>query len=150
MSKWRRTASLRARLGYEDRFLKAPTDRKYSKTHEWYLVNGDVVTMGITQHAADELTDITYIELPDVGATIGAGDSIGEVESVKATSEIFAAVGGAVLAVNEALSDHPELVNDDAFGDGWLVKLQASAPEALTALMDANQYKAFVENAEQS
>ena len=130
--------------------MKAPTDRKYSKTHEWYLVNGDVITMGITQHAADELTDITYIELPDVGSTIGAGDSIGEVESVKATSEIFVAVGGSVLAVNEALSDQPELVNDDAFGEGWLVKLQASSPEALTALMDANQYKAFVENAEQS
>lgn len=129
--------------------MKAPTDRKYSKTHEWYLVNGHVVTMGITQHAADELTDITYIELPDVGATVGAGDSIGEVESVKATSEIFVAVGGSVFAVNEALSDHPELVNDDAFGDGWLVKLQASSPEALTALMDANQYKAFVENAVQ-
>ncbi len=129
--------------------MKAPTDLKYSKTHEWYLVKGHEVTMGITQHAADELTDITYIELPDVGAVVGAGDSIGEIESVKATSEIFAAVGGSVLAVNEALSDHPELVNDDAFGDGWLVKLQASSPEALTALMDANQYKAFVQNAEQ-
>ena len=129
--------------------MKAPTDRKYSKTHEWFLLNDQMVTMGITQHAADELTDITYIELPDIGATVGAGDSIGEVESVKATSEIFSAVGGSVLAVNEALSDHPELVNDDAFGDGWLVKLQASSPEALTALMDANQYKAFVQNAEQ-
>ncbi len=133
----------------EDHLLKAPTDRKYSKTHEWYLVNGQVVMMGITQHAADELTDITYIELPDIGATVGAGDSIGEVESVKATSEIFSAVGGSVLAVNEALSDHPELVNDDSFGDGWLVRLQMSSSEPLIGLMDANQYMAFVQNAVQ-
>ncbi|MGB2985756.1 MAG: glycine cleavage system protein GcvH, partial [Phycisphaerae bacterium] len=107
--------------------MKAPIDRKYSETHEWFLVEGDVVTMGITQYAAEELTDITYVELPEVGTSVVAGDPLGEVESVKATSEILTAVGGTVVEVNTALADHPELINDDAFEEGWIAKIKANS-----------------------
>ncbi|MBI4717403.1 MAG: glycine cleavage system protein GcvH [Planctomycetes bacterium] len=127
--------------------MALPTDRKYSETHEWYLIEGDVVTLGITQHAADELTDITFVELPEVGKTYHAGDVIGEVESVKATSEIFTALPGTVLDVNTALAEHPERVNEDAFEEGWMVKLRASSLEPASNLMDAKEYKAYVRNA---
>ncbi len=127
--------------------MKAPTDRKYSETHEWVLIDDDIVTIGITQYAADELTDITYVELPRVGAVVSAGDPIGEVESVKATSEIFTAVSGEVVEVNDALVDHPELVNEDALEDGWIVRIRADSIEPIRSLMGAKEYKAFVRNA---
>jgi glycine cleavage system H protein len=120
--------------------MDAPTDRKYSKTHEWYLLEDDVVTMGITQFAADELSDLTFVELPEVGAKVSPGDSIGEVESVKATSEILTAIGGEVVAVNTELADHPELINDSAFEEGWMVKIRPDSTEPLTQLMDAKEY----------
>ena len=124
--------------------MKLPVDRKYSETHEWFLVDGDEVTIGITQFAADQLTDITFVELPGVGTTIKAGDAFGEVESVKATSEIFSAVTGKVAAINDTLGDHPEQINDDAFDGGWLIKLKAESTEPVSALMDAKEYKQFV------
>jgi len=124
--------------------MQAPVDRKYSETHEWYLIDDNVVTVGITQYAADELTDITFVDLPSVGAKLSVGDTLGEVESVKATSEIFTAVAGQVIEVNNALVDHPELINDDAFEEGWLARIKADAIEPLTALMDAKEYKTFV------
>lgn len=127
--------------------MNAPTDRKYSETHEWFQLDGGIVTVGITQHAADALTDITYVELPDVGKKVSAGDAVGEVESVKATSEIFTAVGGKIVEVNTALAEHPERINDDAFEEGWLFKLQIETAESLEALMDAKEYKTFVRNA---
>ncbi|MGD2111446.1 MAG: glycine cleavage system protein GcvH [Phycisphaerae bacterium] len=124
--------------------MNVPTDRKYSETHEWFLVDdNNVVTLGITQFAADELTDITYVELPEEGATVSAGAPIGEVESVKATSEVFTAVGGTVVEVNTALTDHPELINDDAFDEGWLVKIKADSLHGLETLMSAKAYKTF-------
>ncbi len=127
--------------------MKVPTDRKYSETHEWFLIDDDIVTMGITQYAADELTDITYVELPEVGTSVAAGDQLGEVESVKATSEILTAVGGEVIEVNTALADHPELINDDAFEEGWIVKIRPESTEPLTALLDAKEYRRYVRNA---
>lgn len=127
--------------------MNVPTDRKYAETHEWFRIDGDIVTMGITQYAADELTDITYVGLPDVGTTVAAGDPISEVESVKATSEILSAVGGQVTEVNTELSDRPELINDDAFEEGWMVKIRADSTEPLTALLDAKGYTAFVQSA---
>ena len=127
--------------------MKAPIDRKYSETHEWYLTDDDVITMGITQHAADELTDITYVELPAVGTRVQPGEAVGEVESVKATSEIFCAVSGKIVAVNEALREHPELINEDAFEEGWMLRIKADSVELLTALMDPKEYKVFVRNA---
>ena len=126
--------------------MQAPTDRQYSETHEWYLINDDVVTVGITQYAADELTDITYVELPEVGATVNADDAIGEVESVKATSEIFSAFAGRIVEYNESLADHPELINDEAFDEGWLIKIKADSLEPLNTLMSAKEYKTFVRN----
>lgn len=127
--------------------MKVPIDRRYSETHEWFLQDDSTVTMGITQFAADELTDITYVDLPAVGTKLAVGDVVGEVESVKATSEIFSAVAGAVIAVNTALTDHPELVNDDAFDEGWMVKIKVESADALQALMPAKEYTAFVRNA---
>ena len=123
--------------------MKAPTDRKYAETHEWYLVEDDVVTIGITQYAADELTDITYVELPEVGTSVAAGDTVGEVESVKATSEILTAVAGKIVEVNAALADHPELINDDAFEEGWIVKIKADSLDGLESLMSAVAYASF-------
>jgi glycine cleavage system H protein len=126
--------------------MKAPTDRMYAETHEWFMLEDGVVTMGITQYAADELTDITFVELPKVGAKVAAGDAVGDVESVKATSEIFSAVSGKVVAVNTALTDHPELLNDDAFDEGWIAKIQVDNPDAIKSLMSAKEYTTFVKN----
>jgi glycine cleavage system H protein len=122
-----------------------PNDRRYSESHEWFLVEGGLVTVGITQYAADELTDITYVDLPEVGRTVSAGDAIGEIESVKATSELFTAVAGEVSEVNDALVDHPELINEQAFDDGWIVKIKAESVAPLNDLMDAKAYAKHIE-----
>jgi glycine cleavage system H protein len=127
--------------------MKVPTDRRYTESHEWFLVDDDVVTMGISQFAADELTDITYVELPEVGATFGVGDRIAEVESVKATSDIMTAVAGSVVETNSALVDHPELINDDALEEGWMLKVKAESTDPLGSLMTAKEYKTFCANA---
>ncbi len=124
--------------------MDVPADRKYTKTHEWFLVEGDVVTIGVTQYAADELTDITYVELPGIGTAVSAGDRMGEVESVKATSEILTAVAGTVIEINTELEDHPELVNDDAYGQGWLLKITPETLDPIEALMDAEAYAAEI------
>lgn len=121
-----------------------PTDRKYSKTHEWFLLEGDVVTVGITQFAADELTDITFVDLPAVGSTVIAGQACGEIESVKATSELFATVGGEVVEVNEDLADAPERVNNEPFGQGWMLKIRVGDRSPLDALMDAAAYDEMI------
>ncbi|MBI1825627.1 MAG: glycine cleavage system protein GcvH [Planctomycetes bacterium] len=126
--------------------MKIPVDRKYSETHEWFLLEDDTATMGITQYAADELTDITYVDLPEVGAKVSTGDAIAEVESVKATSEIFAAIPGTVTAVNTALTDHPELINDDAFDEGWMIKIKVDSNASLENLMTAKDYASFLRN----
>ncbi len=124
--------------------MKAPIDRRYAETHEWFLQDDDIVTLGITQFAADELTDITYVELPEVGRKVSVGDAVGEVESVKATSEIFTSVAGVIVEANVALADHPELINDDAFEEGWIAKIKVESPEALRSLMTAKEYSTFL------
>lgn len=124
--------------------MSIPNDRKYNETHEWFLVKDDIVTVGISQHAVDELTDITFVELPQVGATVTEGEAFGEIESVKATSELFSAVSGTVVEVNNALADNPEKVNDDPFGEGWFVKIKASSLAPLQQLMDAESYQQTV------
>ena len=121
-----------------------PADRKYSKTHEWFFVEGDVVTIGITKFAADELTDITFVDLPAVGSVVTAGQSFGEIESVKATSEMFSAVGGEVIEVNDELANDPGLINSDSFGAGWMIKVRASDLAGLDQLMDAPAYDAML------
>ncbi len=121
-----------------------PADLKYLESHEWMRVDGDVVTMGITAFAAEELTDITYVDLPAVGAKVEAGKEVCEIESVKATSELMSGVSGEIVAVNEKLADAPELVNDDAFGYGWMVKIRANDLSPLEKAMDAGAYEKHI------
>ncbi|GAB4543951.1 MAG: glycine cleavage system protein GcvH [Phycisphaerales bacterium] len=120
--------------------MSTPNDRKYTDSHEWISVDGDTVTLGITQHAVNELTDITYVEMKAPGESIDAGDSIGEVESVKATSDIYTPVAGEIVEVNEGLESDPSVINTDPYSGGWLVKIKASDLEPLDALMDAGTY----------
>lgn len=120
--------------------MAVPNDRKYLKSHEWFKVEGNTVTIGITQFAADELTDITYVQLPAIGKTIEAGKSFGEVESVKATSDLYSAVSGKVTAINTKLADAPELVNKDPFSGAWMIKVECSDLAPLGALLDGPAY----------
>lgn len=122
--------------------MSNPTDRRYSESHEWHKMDGDTCIIGITQFAADELTDITYVDLPDVGKEVSAGDTLGEIESVKATSDLVAGVAGVVTEVNSALEDAPETVNEDPFEGGWMVKLKVTDPGGFDALLDAAAYEA--------
>ena len=121
--------------------MSIPEDARISQTHEWHRVEGNLVTVGITQFAADELTDITFVDLPETGATVEAGGAFGEIESVKATSEMFCAVGGTVLEVNAALADQPELVNDDPFGKGWMIRVSTDDTGPLDVLLDKAGYE---------
>ena len=124
--------------------MAVPHDRKYSQTHEWFKIDGDTVTIGVTQFAADELTDITFVDLPGVGDTIEGGSHFGEVESVKATSELYSAFGGEVVAVNERLGDEPGLLNTDPFGDGWLVKIKCGDVSPAGKLLDGPAYEKMI------
>lgn len=119
--------------------MPAPSNCKYSDSHEWHRLEGDTVVLGITQFAVNELTDITYVQMKPVGTKIKAGDSVGEVESVKATSDIYSGVPGEITAVNTALGDDPSAVNSDPYGKGWLVKIKAS-DTGMGGLMDAAAY----------
>jgi glycine cleavage system H protein len=123
--------------------MSSPADRRYSESHEWFLADGDVVTIGITTHATEALTDITYVEMKAAGTALAAGDSAGEVESVKTTSDIYTAVAGEVTEANQAVVDDPSLVNSDPYGDGWLVRIKASDLGPLDGLMDAAAYDAM-------
>ena len=125
-----------------------PADLKYAKSHEWVRVEGDTAIVGITDHAQDQLGDMVYVELPEVGSQYAAGDACAVVESVKAASDVYAPVSGEVVEVNEALADSPELVNQDAYGDGWIMRLRLSDPAELDGLMDADGYAAYVESEE--
>ncbi len=121
-----------------------PSELYYAKTHEWVRREEDgTVTVGITEHAQDALGDVVYVETPEVGDSIAAGDQAGVVESVKAASDIYAPVTGEVVATNEALEDAPETVNSDAFNDGWFFKLQPEDMGELDALMSAEEYEQF-------
>lgn len=120
--------------------MAVPNDRKYRETHEWFKADGNIVTVGVSQFAADELTDVTYVDLPEVGAAIEPDGQLGEIESVKATSDLYSAVGGKVVEVNTRLTDEPELVNNDPFGDGWLVKIECSDLGPLETLKDGPAY----------
>lgn len=113
---------------------------RFTDSHEWFRVEGDVVTVGITQYAANELTDVTFVEMKPVGTTFAAGDSLGEVESVKTTSEVYAALGGTIVEVNDRVAADPSLVNSDPLGAGWLVRVKSTDLGALGALMDQATY----------
>lgn len=117
----------------------------YTKEDEWIKVEGDEATVGVTDHAQDALSDIVYLELPDVGDSFGMGDTFGVVESVKAAADLYMPVSGEVTAVNEDLIDTPELVNSDPYGAAWMVKLKLSNPAELDNLMDADTYTKYLE-----
>jgi len=124
-----------------------PADLRYTKEHEWVRVDGDVATVGITTHAADQLGDIVFVELPPVGRAVEQFATFGVVESVKAVSDLFAPVGGEVLETNEALAGAPESVNSDPYGAGWMIRIRLADPAQLDALLDPAAYEALVAEA---
>ncbi len=126
--------------------MQIPEDLRYTENHEWVrLENNGAVTVGISEYAQDALGDIVYVDLPDVGRSVEAGESIAEVESTKSVNDVYAPLPGVVATVNEPLMDAPELVNTDPFGDGWFVTITPADGESLDALMDAAAYAAFTE-----
>ena len=124
--------------------MTTPNDRRYSKSHEWVLVENGIATCGITLYAQNALGDVVFADVPDEGDQLKKGDSAGEIESVKAVSDIYAAVSGTVVAVNELVEDEPETVNKSPYVDGWLFKVQLSEPSELDAMLDAVEYDAFI------
>lgn len=119
---------------------QAPADLRYTSSHEWVFLEGEVITVGITQFAQDQLGDVVFVELPEVGAELAAGTAAAVVESVKAASDIYAPLSGTVVAINEALADNPELINSDPYEDGWFFKLQIASTDDYDAFMDADSY----------
>ena len=128
--------------------LNYASDRKYSETHEWVKLEGDLAVIGISDYAQDALGDIVFVELPKIGATLAPGAQLGVIESVKAASDIFTPIGGTVTAVNENLSSAPETLNQDSLNAGWIVKLTPSNPADMNRLMDAASYQKKIEAGE--
>jgi glycine cleavage system H protein len=122
--------------------LNIPEDLQYTKSHEWVRIEGDTATIGITDHAQDELGDVVFVELPEEGDTFDAGESFGTVESVKAVSDLYTPVGGEVVEVNSALEDAPENINEDPYGEGWIVKLRTKGE---ADLLSSEEYEKVVE-----
>jgi glycine cleavage system H protein len=127
--------------------MDLPADLLYSKDHEWVKVEpGDQARIGITDYAQDALGDVVYVQVPSVGATVAAGDSVSEVESTKSVSDVYAPLSGRVVEVNDALADQPQLVNEDPYGAGWLCVIEMSAPAELDEMLDAAAYVALTES----
>jgi glycine cleavage system H protein len=123
-----------------------PEDLKYTEEHEWlYVTEGGAVRVGITDYAQDQLGDVVFVELPKVGATVDAGSPLGEVESTKSVSEIFAPVSGEVVAINAALDDQPELINSDPYGEGWIFEVRLDDPDSIDELLEPEAYQAITE-----
>lgn len=121
-----------------------PEDLRYAKSHEWVRIDGEVATVGITDHAQHELTDVVFVELPAVGRQVKAGESCAVVESVKTASDVYAPVSGEVVEANDAVTGNPALVNSDPFGEGWFFKLKLSNADELAALLNAAAYRAQI------
>ncbi len=124
---------------------KIPPDLLYTKEHEWVRQEGDVVRVGITDYAQEELHEIVMVELPSAGTTMKASEIFGTVDSVKATSELFAPISGEVVGMNEKLEEAPELVNNDQYGEGWMITLKPADPNEMKTLLNAEAYKSFIE-----
>ena len=122
-----------------------PDDLKYSTQHEWVRMDGNIAEIGVTVFAQDSLGDVVFIDLPDVGTEIGQFDKFGEIESVKAVSDLFSPVGGKIVATNPGAIENPESVNTDPYGSGWLIKIEVSDPAQLDALMDSETYESTLE-----
>lgn len=123
-----------------------PADLKYSKEHEWARVDGNTVTVGITQFAAEQLGDVVYVDLPSAGTEIKQFARFGEIESVKTVSDLFSPVGGKIIEVNDAVKDSPEKVNEDTYGAGWLLKIELADTSQLDNLMDTDAYESHISN----
>lgn len=123
--------------------MEFPEDLKYSKEHEWVLIAGDLATVGITDFAQEQLGDIVFVELPAVGDTLTKNDAFGVVESVKSVNDIYAPLGGTVVEINDDLPDSPEMINEDCYGDGWLIKIRLSNAGEAAELMDAAAYEQY-------
>lgn len=125
--------------------MSVPSDLKYAESHEWVRAdNGDIVTIGITDYAQAKMTELVYVELPEVGRSVNASDEIAVVESVKSASDIYAPVSGEIVAVNEALVDNPATVNSSPFDEGWMLKIRMANPQELNSLLDAAAYEATI------
>ncbi|MFH1468717.1 MAG: glycine cleavage system protein GcvH [Pseudomonadota bacterium] len=124
--------------------MNFPADLKYSKDHEWLRIEGGIATVGVSDFAQDSLGDVVYVNLPEVGDEVTAGDSVAEIESVKAVSDVYSPVSGEIVAVNEELEGAEDTINRDPYGAGWLFKVLLAAPDELAALMDIEAYKVFV------
>jgi glycine cleavage system H protein len=125
---------------------ESPEDLRFDKEHEWLRVEGDTATVGISDYAQDQLGEVVYIDLPSVGDTVIAGETFGEIESVKSVSELYSPVSGEVIEVNEEIDGSPESVNSDPYGAGWMIKIRLADPSQLDALMSAEDYESFVAN----
>lgn len=123
--------------------MSEPSDLKYAKTHEWARIEDGVATVGITQHAQEELGDVALVLFPDVGRVLQRGEKFGEIESIKAVSDLYAPVGGLVVEVNEALNDAPERVNDVPYGEGWMLRIRMDIPTDADLLLDSDAYEAL-------
>ena len=128
--------------------MKFDPNCKYDQEHEWVRVEGDEAIIGISDYAQDQLSDVVYVELPEVGDTFDKGDIFAVVESVKAASDVYMPISGDILEINETLEDSPELVNEDPFGEAWFVRVSMADPGELDELMDVDEYKEFVEGLE--
>jgi len=124
--------------------MKLDPKARYTESHEWARQDGGEIVCGLTDHAQESLSDIVYVELPEVGDIFGKGDDFGVIESVKAASDVYMPMGGEITAVNEGLEDTPELVNQDPYGEGWMIRFTPSDPAEFDGLMDAQAYEAFV------
>ncbi len=122
-----------------------PEDLKYTESHEWVKVEGNLVTVGITHYAQEQLTDIVYVELPEIGREVNKGEESCVIESCKIAADLYAPVSGTVKEANEELSDHPENINQDPYGTGWIIKIELSDPTEADALMDASAYQAYLD-----
>lgn len=125
--------------------MSLPTDLKYTSSHEWLLLDGDQVTVGITDHAQEQLGELVFVELPEVGAEVKQGDELAVVESVKTASDVYAPISGEVVAVNDSLDDEPSQVNATPFDNGWLFKLRLTQPSELEQLMSADDYADMIQ-----
>ncbi|HEX9290341.1 MAG TPA: glycine cleavage system protein GcvH [Anaeromyxobacteraceae bacterium] len=126
--------------------MNFPDDLKYTKEHEWCRLKGNRAVVGITDHAQDQLGDIVYVELPEVGDPVKKGESFGVVESTKAVSELFSPVTGKVVEVNDPLSDAPETINEDPYEEGWMIQVEMADPKELDALLDGPAYQKFIQD----
>lgn len=124
--------------------MSVPKELRFTKSHEWVKMEGDVALVGITDFAQEQLSDLTYVELPAVDEDVKAGEEIAVVESVKAASDVYAPISGTIVEVNESLSDSPELINRDPFGEGWIFKIRPKNPEDMNKLLDTDEYDAML------